>query len=49
MKKLFEPLKVEIYYYDETDIVTESPGTIPGYEPGEYETPLLPTSLVGRF
>ena len=42
-KKLFEPIKIEIFYYNDgdivTDIISESPGI---YVPGENDTPLLP-------
>ena len=47
MKKIFQPVEIEIIYYHDgdivTDIISESPGE---YVPGENDTPMLP---VGKF
>ena len=40
MKKIFEPLKIEIYYYEEQDVVRTSPQ--PGdFDRGEHETDII--------
>ena len=36
MKKIFEPLKMEICYFEERDVLTDS------YEPEDYEGPITP-------
>ena len=41
MKKIFEPLKIEIYYYEEQDIVTSSPSTPSDWTEGDNELPMV--------
>ena len=42
MKKIFEPLKLEIYYYEEKDVVTASVEPPTDWEPGDNEGPMIP-------
>ena len=44
MKKMFEPLKIEIYYYEEQDIVRTSPDTPSDWTEGENELPMVKPS-----
>ncbi len=44
MKKIFEPLEIEIHYYEEQDIITESPSTPSDWTPGDHELPLVKPS-----